>query len=199
MKLYHFCRAPDLDSIAEKGLYPHVPTEPVMSLGEEVVSQETREVDETDIKHFHHLGLHKEQIERMARNGWLLDTNRTHRLTVRIRSGRRLKQYGEWLLFNRDRPILENGVDRTNDRGEIYSVKHLIQSLSPNALSTWWVYFGGIPPSMIEALPERIKKSKKPKPSTDAEAEENKLDVALNKFILSETCRRQAPSPRGFC
>ena len=37
MKLYHFCRASDLDSIAEKGLYPHVPTEPVMSLGEEVV------------------------------------------------------------------------------------------------------------------------------------------------------------------
>jgi hypothetical protein len=33
MKLYHFCRASDLDSIADKGLYPHVPTEPVMSLG----------------------------------------------------------------------------------------------------------------------------------------------------------------------
>jgi hypothetical protein len=28
MRLYHFCRASDLDSIAEKGLYPHVPTEP---------------------------------------------------------------------------------------------------------------------------------------------------------------------------
>ena len=71
MKLFHFCRASDLDSIAEKGLYPHVPTEPVMSLGEEVVwltTQETREVDETDIKHFHHLGLHKERMgsERLA-------------------------------------------------------------------------------------------------------------------------------------
>ena len=129
MKLYHFCRASDLDSIAEKGLYPHVPTEPIMSLGEEVVwltTQETTEVDETDIKHFHHLGLPKEQIERMARNCWLLDTNWTHRLTVRIRSGGTLKQYGEWLHFNRDRPIIENEVGRTNDRGEIYSVKHLI-------------------------------------------------------------------------
>jgi hypothetical protein len=61
MKLYHFCRASDLDSIAEKGLYPHVPTEPVMSLGIVwLTTQETTEVDETDIKHFHHLGLPKE-------------------------------------------------------------------------------------------------------------------------------------------
>jgi hypothetical protein len=192
MKLFHFCRASDLDSVAEKGLYPLVPTEPVMSLGEEVVwltTQETREVDETDIKHFHHLGLHK---ERMARNGWLSETNRTHRLTVRIRSGGRLKQYGEWLHFNRDRPILENAVGRTNDRGEIYSVKHLIQSLSPNVLSTWWVYFGRIPPSMIEGLPEGIKKKKKPW----AIEEDTALEVALNKFIRSETTTT-APSPLG--
>ena len=129
MKLHHFCRTSDLDSIAEKGLYPHVPTEPVMSLGREVVwltTQETTEADEIDIEHFHRLGLPKEQIEQIARNGWLVDTNRTHRLTVRIRSGGTLKQYGEWLHFNRDRPILENEVGRTNDRGEIYSVKHLI-------------------------------------------------------------------------
>ena len=86
---------------------------------------ESTEVDETDIKHFHHLGLPKGQIERMARNCWLLDTNRTHRLTVRIRFGGTLKQYGEWLHFNRDRPIIENEVGRTNDRGEFYSVKHL--------------------------------------------------------------------------
>ena len=100
-----------------------------MSLGHEVVwltTQEPTEVDETDIKHFHHLGLPKEQIERMARNGWLLDTSRRHRLAVRIRSGGRLKQYGERLHSNRDRPIIENGVGRTNDAGEIYSVKHLI-------------------------------------------------------------------------
>jgi hypothetical protein len=128
----------------------------------------------------------------MARNCWLLDTNRTHRLTVRIRSGGTLKQYGEWLHFNRDRPIIENEVGRTNDRGEIYSVKHLIQSLSPNALSTWWVYFGRIPPSMIEGLPERIKKSKKRKPWTDAAEENTALEIALNNFIRSETCRRPA-------
>jgi hypothetical protein len=94
-------------------------------------------------------------------------------------------QYGEWLHFNRDRPILENGVGRTNDRGEIYSVKHLIQSLSPNALSTWWVYFGRIPPSMIEGLPEGIKKKKKPW----AIEEDTTLEIALNKFIRSETTR----------
>ena len=195
MRLFHFCRTSDLDSIAEKGVYPHVAHESIMSLGHEVVwltTRETTEVDETDIKHFHHLGLHKEQIERMARNGWLLDTNRTHRLTVRIRSGGRLKQYGEWLHFNRDRPILDNGVGRTNDRGEIYSVKHLIQSLSPNALSTWWVYFGRIPPSMIEGLPKRIKKSKERKPWADAAEEDTALGIALNNFICSETCRRPA-------
>ena len=43
MKLFHFCRTSDLDSIAEKGLYPHVPTELVMSLGEEVVWLTTQE------------------------------------------------------------------------------------------------------------------------------------------------------------
>ena len=76
-------------------------------------------------------------------------------------------------------------MGRTNDRGEIYSVKHLIQSLSPNALSTWWVYFGRIPPSMIEGLPEGIKKKKKPW----AIDEDTALEVALNKFIRSETTR----------
>ena len=67
--------------------------------------------------------------------------------------GRKLKQYGEWLHSNRDRPIIENGVGRANDDGELYSVKHLIQNLSPNALRAWWVYLGRIPPSMIEGLP----------------------------------------------
>ena len=178
MKLFHFCRESDLDSISEKGLYAHVAHEPIMSLGHEVVwltTQETTEVDETDIEHFHRLGLPKEQVERIGRNGWLLETNRTHRLTVRIRSGGRLKQYGEWLHFNRDRPIIENGVGRTNDRGEAYSVKHLIQSLSPNALSTWWVYFGRIPPSKIDGLLSRTKKP----------AEDTALD--LDKFFRSET------------
>jgi hypothetical protein len=33
MKLYHFCKPSNLASIAEKGLYPHVPKEPVMTLG----------------------------------------------------------------------------------------------------------------------------------------------------------------------
>ena len=185
MKLHHFCRTSDLDSIAEKGLYPHVPTEPVMSLGEEVVwltTQETREVDETDIKHFHHLGLHKEP---MARNGWLLDTDRTHRLMVRVRSGQRLWNYGEWLRANADVVIVENGMASANDDGELYSVKHFIERLSPNALKTWWIHFGTIPPSKIEGLPERKKKKKKPW----AIEEDTTLEIALNKFIRSETTR----------
>ena len=37
MRFHHFCRACDLSSIAEKGLYPHVAHEPIMSLGHEVV------------------------------------------------------------------------------------------------------------------------------------------------------------------
>jgi hypothetical protein len=186
MKLFHFCRASDLDSIAEKGLYPHVPTEPVMSLGEEVVwltTQETTEVDEIDVEHFHGLGLPKEQVEQIARNGWLLDTNRTHRLTVRVRSGERLWNYGEWLRANADVVIVENGMASANDDGELYSVKHLIERLSPNALKTWWVYFGRIPPSMIEGLAERTKKKKKPW----AIEEDTALEIALNKFIRSET------------
>ena len=188
MKLYHFCRASDLDSIAEKGLYPHVPTEPVMSLGEEVVwltTQETTEVDKTDIEHFHRLGLPKVEIERIARNGWLLDTDRTHRLTVRVRSGQRLWNYGEWLRANADVVIVENGMASANDDGELYSVKHFIERLSPNALKTWWIHFGTIPPSKIEGLPERIKKKKKPW----AIEEDTTLEIALNKLIRSETTR----------
>jgi hypothetical protein len=188
MKLYHFCRASDLDSIAEKGLYPHVPTEPAMSLGEEGVwltTQETTEVDKTDIEHFHRLGLPKVEIERIARNGWLLDTDRTHRLTVRVRSGQRLWNYGEWLRANADVVIVENGMASANDDGELYSVKHFIERLSPNALKTWWIHFGTIPPSKIERLPERIRKKKKPW----AIEENTTLEIALNKFIRSETTR----------
>jgi len=188
MKLYHFCRASDLDSIAEKGLYPHVPTEPAMSLGEEGVwltTQETTEVDKTDIEHFHRLGLPKVEIERIARNGWLLNTDRTHRLTVRVRSGQRLWNYGEWLRANADVVIVENGMASANDDGELYSVKHFIERLSPNALKTWWIHFGTIPPSKIEGLPERKKKKKKPW----AIEEDTTLEIALNKFIRSETTR----------
>jgi hypothetical protein len=188
MKLYHFCRASDLDSIAEKGLYPHVPTEPAMSLGEEGVwltTQETTEVDKTDIEHFHRLGLPKVEIERIARNGWLLDTDRTHRFTVRVRSGQRLWNYGEWLRANADVVIVENGMASANDDGELYSVKHFIERLSPNALKTWWIHFGTIPPSKIEGLPERIKKKKKPW----AIEEDTTLEIALNKFIRSEKTR----------
>ena len=188
MKLYHFCRTSDLDSIAEKGLFPHIPKEPVMSLGHEVVwltTQETTEVDEIDFEHFHRLGLPKERVEQIARNGWLLDTNRTHRLTVRVRSGPKLQNYGDWLRANGDVVIInENGMAQANDDGELYSVKHLIQNISPNALKTWWIYFGRIPPSMIEGLPERIKKKKKP---WAIEEDTTALDIALNKFIRSET------------
>ena len=188
MKLHHFRRTSDLDSIAEKGMYPHVAHESTMSLRHEVVcwtAQETTEVDEIDIGHFHRLGLPKEQIEKIARNGWLLDTNRTHRLTVRVRSGQRLWNYGEWLRANADVVIVENGMASANDDGELYSVKHFIERLSPNALKTWWIHFGTIPPSKIEGLPERKKKKKKPW----AIEEDTTLEIALNKFIRSETTR----------
>jgi hypothetical protein len=36
MKLYHHCRPSDLESIAEKGLYPHASESPIMSVGCEV-------------------------------------------------------------------------------------------------------------------------------------------------------------------
>ena len=45
---------------------------------------------------------------------------------------------------------------------------------------------------MIEGLPERIKKKKKPR----AIEEDTALEVALNKFIRSETTT-VAPSPFG--
>ena len=104
MKLYHFCRVSDLESIAEKGLYPHVPTEPAMSLGEEVVwltTQETTEVDETDIEHFHHLSLSSgdrtDGSERLAvRYGQDASSYGSHSLWAGLRN------YGEWLQSNAD-------------------------------------------------------------------------------------------------
>ena len=48
----------------------------------------------------------EEEIEN-RRNGWLLDTGRTHRLTVRIRSGAKLQNYGDWLRANRDVVIIK--------------------------------------------------------------------------------------------
>jgi hypothetical protein len=183
MRLFHFCRASDLDSIVEKGLYPHVAHEAIMSLGLPVVwltTAETRATTEEDVEHHRRRCLWtEEEIEETRRHGWLLDTGRTHRLTVRIRSGPKLQHYGEWLRLNGDLPILdENGMGKANDEGEIYSVRHLAEALAPQAMTTWWLYFGRIPPSKIEGLPARTKKP----------AENTALDAALNKFIRPETC-----------
>jgi hypothetical protein len=191
MKLYHFCRTSDLDSIAEKGLYPHVAHESIMSLGHEVVwltTQETTATTDEDVEHYRRLCLWtEEEIEETRRHGWLLDTGRTHRLTVRVRSGAKLQNYGDWLRANGDVVIInENGMAQANDAGELYAVRHMAAALSPRALREWWwVYFGTIPPSKIEGLPEQIKKKKKPW----AIEEDTTLEIALKKFIQSETTR----------
>jgi hypothetical protein len=55
MRLYHFCRPKDLDSIAEKGLYPHVAYDPRMSVGQSAVwltAAETTEATPRDFEHF---------------------------------------------------------------------------------------------------------------------------------------------------
>jgi hypothetical protein len=181
MKLFHFCRTSDLDSIAEKGLYPHVPTEPVMSLGEEVVwltNAETTATTEEDVEHYRRRGLWtEEEIEETLHHGWLMDTGRTHRLTVRVRSGPKLQNYGDWLQANGDVVIInENGMAQANDAGELYVVRHMAAALSPRALREWWVYFGRIPPSKIEGLAPR-----------QAVTNKQDLDTALTKLIRSET------------
>ena len=188
MKLHHFCRTSDLDSIAEKGLYPHVAHELTMSLGHQVVwltRAETTATTDEDVEHYRWLGLWtEEEIEETRRHGWLLNTGRTHRLTVRVRSGAKLQNYGDWLRANGDVVIInENGMAQANDAGEPYAVRHMAAALSPRALREWWIYFGRIPPSMIEGLPERIKNKKKPWPIE----EDTALEIALNKFIRSET------------
>ena len=59
MKLHHFCRASDLNSIAKKGLYPHVAHEAIVSLGHEVVctTTETTATSEEDVERYRRLGL----------------------------------------------------------------------------------------------------------------------------------------------
>ena len=82
--------------------------------------------------------------------------------------------------------VKKTGWRQANDDGELYSVKHFIERIiAPNALKTWWIHFGTIPPSKIEGLPERIKKKKEPW----AIEKDTTLEIALNKFIRSETTR----------
>ena len=60
MKLHHFCRASDLNSIAKQGLYPHVVHEAIVSLGHEVVwltTTETTATSEEDVELYRRLGL----------------------------------------------------------------------------------------------------------------------------------------------
>ena len=157
MKLFHFCRASDLDSIANKGLYPHLAHEAIMSLGHEVVwltTAETTATTEEDVEHYRRLSLWtEEEIGETRRHGWLLDTGRTHRLTVRVRSGPKLQNYGNWLRANGDVVIInENGMAQANDAGELCAVRHMAAALSPRALREWWIYFGRLPPSKTEGL-----------------------------------------------
>ncbi len=75
MKLYHFCRVSDLDSIAEVGLLPHMPATPIMSLGHEVVwltSAETTAVTDTDIEHWPCIGqFEKDYVKQSCALGWM--------------------------------------------------------------------------------------------------------------------------------
>jgi hypothetical protein len=69
-RLYHFCCAKDLDSIAEKGLYPHVPELPIMSLGLPVVwltSAETMAATEADLEHYRTKALASEEDIELTR------------------------------------------------------------------------------------------------------------------------------------
>jgi hypothetical protein len=73
MKLYHFCQEKNLESIAEKGLYPHVPHESIMSLGLSVVwltASETTGVTDEDLEHFRGLYFTEEEIEEIRTAGY---------------------------------------------------------------------------------------------------------------------------------
>jgi hypothetical protein len=161
MKLFHFCRASDLDSIAEKGLCPHVPKESVMSLGQEVVwltEDPSTDVTEADLDHWRRGGGFTESdLEETRRHGWLLESGRTHCLTVRIRTdGKKLQHYATWMRLNGDIPISdENGRAWANDGGELYSARHVLERQCPRIVEKWWVYFGRVPRSAIEGLPAR--------------------------------------------
>jgi hypothetical protein len=211
MKLHHFCRASDLDSIAEKGLYPHVPYEPVMSLGLSVISlttAETTAATEEYLEHYRRKCLWiEEEIEETRQHGWLLDTCRTHRLTVRVRSDHKLLNYGEFLRQDADTVILDEnktsagaraevvGRASANDAGELYSVRHMMENLTTSALTNWFICFGRISPSKIYGLPPLSFRTKQTKKSVDPE--DSALDRALNKFIKPETATWMPPEASG--
>jgi hypothetical protein len=177
MKLNHFTQPKNLDSIAEAGLLPRVAHNPFMSLGQEVVwltTQETTMCSEEELGHFRKIG--EDLYEAAKRDGWFLTQSRNHRLTVRVRSGHKLINYGDLLRLNKDAVLIdEDGMGGINDAGEIYSVRHMLESLSLTCLRSWWLYFGRIPPSAIEGLPQIKGPKEKPR------ARNPVLDLALAK------------------
>jgi hypothetical protein len=98
MKLHHFCRTSDLETVSLKRACTRMwPMRRLCRWGTKTTQETTATTDE-DVEHYRRLGLWtEEEIDETWRHGWLLDTGRTHRLTVRVRSGSKLQNYGDWL------------------------------------------------------------------------------------------------------
>jgi hypothetical protein len=200
VKLYHFTKEKNLESIARKGLLSRVPKEPLMTLGLPVVwltARETEAATEEDLEHFQSLPwVDEKTMDEVRQHGLLLNTGRTHRLTVRVRSDKKVINYGEFVRQHADTVILdEDGMANMNDAGELYSFGHSAECMSKSALTSWFLYFGRIPPSKIEGLPSIVSRSKRQKQSVEADIAQ--LDNALNKFIGAETATWTPPEARG--
>ena len=192
MRLYHHCRLSDLESIAEKGLYPHIPKESAMSLGQEVVwltEDPSTDVTEADLDHWRRVG---------ASLSWIWK-KRVGMVGCWIPAGRIVSR-SAFALMGRNHSTTRRGcaltvISRSSMKpagpGPMMTVSFIPQGMflraSVRASSkNGGVYFGRVPRSAIEGLPPRQAKR------SAGAAEDTALDIALNKFIHSETCRRQA-------
>jgi hypothetical protein len=101
-----------------------------------LTTAETTATTEEAVEHYRSRCLStEEEIEESQRHRWVLDTGRTHRFTVRVRSGPKLQNYGDWLRANGDVVIVnENGMAQANNAGELYAVRHMAAALSPRGL-----------------------------------------------------------------
>ena len=86
MKLYHFRRASDLESIAENT--PRAGDADHVAGARGGVADDNRNHVSDHRRHrtFSTSGLLRGEVEQITQHGWLLDTKRTHCLAVRIRS-----------------------------------------------------------------------------------------------------------------
>ena len=149
MRLYHFTNPANFICIAAEGLTPNVkPENALMSLGQPVVwltTNESNEMTEADVAH---LSVHAPGERRAVGD---FNFGGSHRITVNLsRTSKQLAHWSTWMRMHSRVIVDENGAARAADAGERLSTDWILNRMTPGWLSSWYIYFGTIPPDKIK-------------------------------------------------